>query len=142
VFLGTECPVSNGYAPELERLHQRYKGRDVVFCGIHCEPDVSLEKAKRHAQEYGLTFRLALDHEQRVAKAAGVRIMPTAVVLGKDGQLLYRGRIDNRYSEKGQRRPEATTHDLDVAIAAVLAGKRPAVPVTEPFGCPLPKISR
>ena len=33
-FLGTECPVSNGYAPEMQRLSEDYGPRGVVFRGI------------------------------------------------------------------------------------------------------------
>ena len=138
VFLGTECPVSNGYAPEYERLYQRYRGQNVAWVGVHCAPDVSADAAKAHAREFGLTFPLALDHEQLLARKTGVKTMPTAVVLSPDGQIVYRGRIDNRYSTSGQRRPEATTHELADAIAATLEGKAPAVAETAAFGCPLP----
>jgi peroxiredoxin len=138
VFLGTECPVSNGYAPEFERLYQRFRGQNVAWVGVHCAPDVSVDAAKEHAREYGLTFPLALDHEQLLARKTGVKTMPTGVVLSPDGQIVYRGRIDNRYDTSGKRRPEATTHELADAIAATLEGKAPAVVETKAFGCPLP----
>ncbi len=138
VFLGTECPVSNGYVPEFERLYQRFNNRGVAWVGIHSDPDVSADAAKAHAREYGLTFPLALDHEQLLASKTGVKTMPSAVVMSADGQIVYRGRIDNRYAMNGQRRPEATTHELAEAIAATLEGKRPTVAETQPFGCPLP----
>jgi peroxiredoxin len=138
VFLGTECPVSNGYAPEFERLYQRFHGQNVAWVGVHCAPDVSADAAKEHAREFGLTFALALDHEQLLARKTGVKTMPTAVVLSPDGQIVYRGRIDNRYATSGQRRPEATTHELADSIAATLEGQAPSVAETAAFGCPLP----
>src|SRR5262249_31496580 len=107
VFLGTQCPVSNGYAPALQRLHESYANAGVRILGVHCDPDVSAQAAQAHAREFELTFPLVLDHEQRLAKACGVHIVPTAVMIGADGQILYRGRIDNRYVAIGNRRPEA-----------------------------------
>ncbi len=65
--------------------------------------------------------------------------MPEAVVVSRDGKLVYRGRIDDRYATSGKRRDEPTTHDLSAAVDAVLAGKAPAVSQTKVFGCPLPK---
>jgi peroxiredoxin len=139
VFLGTECPVSNGYAPEFERLHQRFATDGVAFYGVYCEPGVTAEGARKHAAEYRLAFPLLLDPEQQLAATIGARTMPEVAVVSSDGKVLYRGRIDNRYTAKGERRVEATTHELRDAIQAVLEGKSPEPAVTQPFGCPLPR---
>lgn len=39
--------------------------------------------------------------------------------------VLYRGRIDDRYTADGVRREEPTTRDLEAALTAVVAGKKP-----------------
>ena len=142
VFLGTECPVSNGYAPAMKRLYAAHHQAGVQFVGIHCDEDVSTEYAKTHAAEYGIPFPIALDHQQRLAQACGVQTMPTAVVISPQGRIIYRGRIDNRYLTNGVRRFEATEFDLQDAISAGLAGKLPARTSTEPFGCPIPPPRR
>jgi peroxiredoxin len=138
LFLGTECPVSNGYAPVFTRLEKAFAPRGVRFYGVHADPDVTAETAAKHAAEYGLRFPVLLDPAQRVVRQAGVAIMPTAVVVSPAGQVLYRGRIDDRYSPEGKRREEPTSHDLEAALSAVVAGKAPPVAETKPFGCPLP----
>ena len=138
VFLGTECPISNGYAPSLKRLHETFSGRDVVLLGVHCDPDVTADQARAHAREYELPLALVLDHPQRLAQACGVTTVPTAVVIDKEGRIRYRGRIDNRYVSPGVRRPEATVYDLKGAMESALAGKQPNPATTEPIGCPLP----
>ena len=51
--------------------------------------------------------------------------------------MLYRGRIDDRYSPDGKRRNEPRTRDLEDALDAVAAGRKPAVSETPVFGCPL-----
>jgi peroxiredoxin len=137
-FLGTECPVSNGYAPAMQRFVDKYADR-VVFYGVHADPSVTAADATAHAREYGLKFPLVLDPQQQVAQRAGVKIMPEVVVARSDGTVVYRGRIDDRYAVGGKRRDQPTTHELADAIEAVLAGRQPAVNETKAFGCPLPK---
>ena len=41
LFLGTECPISNGYAPEMARLASEFRARGILFYGVHCDPDVT-----------------------------------------------------------------------------------------------------
>ncbi len=142
LFLGIECPVANGYAPEMTRLSKEFVDRGVVFVGVHCDPDVTAKLATQHAREYQLTFPILLDPEQKLAKPAGVRMMSAAVVLLPDGEVVYRGRIDDRYTEQGKRRLEPTTHDLKTAIETVLSGKKPEPAETKTYGCPLPKLKQ
>ncbi len=142
VFLGTECPVSNGYAPELRRLYERFRSSDVEFYGVYGEPGITPQSARQHAAEYQIPFTLVIDADQQLAGTIGARRMPEAAVIAPAGQVVYRGRIDNRYLSNGQRRIEATSHDLQAALESVLAGKSPQPNETEAFGCPLPKPKR
>lgn len=139
LFLGTECPVSNGYAPEIARLTKGYVEQGVRFFGVHSDPDVTAEIAAAHAKEYSLPLVLLLDPAQKLAAQAGAKIMPEAVVLSSGGQVLYRGRIDNRYTLEGKRRDQITVRDLAAALDALLAGRAIAEPLVPAFGCQLPK---
>jgi peroxiredoxin len=141
-FLGTECPVSNGYAPEMRRLAEKYQAKGVEFRGVHCDPDVTPQAALAHAAEYALPLTMLMDHDQVLAGQCGARVTPEAIIVSPDGHLAYRGRIDNRYAAGGKRRLEATTHDLEDALEAVLAGKTPTTTETEAFGCPLPRLRK
>lgn len=141
-FLGTECPVSNFYAPEYVRLAKTYTGKGVAFYGIHPDPDVSAADAERHAGEYRLTLPILLDPTQVITRQTGASVVPSAVVLSPVGEVLYRGRIDDRYSAEGVRREKPTTNDLETALSAVLAGKKPPVAETKAFGCPLPEPAK
>jgi peroxiredoxin len=140
LFLGIECPVSNSYAPEMARLAKEYTPRGVLFWGLHPDPDVSAKMAADHAAEYGLLFLILLDPAQDFARQVGVRVVPEAVVLSPQGQVHYRGRIDDRYTSNGKRREEPTTHDLASALDAVLAGKPPPAAQVPGFGCPLSPV--
>jgi peroxiredoxin len=141
LFLGTECPISNGYAPEMARLAGEFGSRGVLFYGVHCDPDVTAPIAAAHAKDFSLVFPLLLDPRQVLPPQTGAKRTPEAVLLSPAGDILYRGRIDDRYAAPGKLRPEPTVRDLQTAIEAVLAGQKPAVQQTEAVGCPLPKAA-
>ena len=142
LFLGVECPISNGLAPEMERLARHYETRGFAFCGVHADADVTPELAARHAEEFGLSFPILLDTDQDVAGQAGVTHTPEAVILSPGGLVRYRGRIDDRYARPGKGRAEPATRDLQDALEAILAGKPVTHEQTTPVGCPLPKPPR
>lgn len=139
VFLGAECPLSNQYAPDLQEMLKDWSKRGVVLEGVYSDPDATAESATAHAKEYGLTFPLLLDPEQTVARSLGIRVTPEAVVLSPDGDILYRGRIDDRYTADGIREDGPQVHDLKAAVEAVLSGKTPPNAEVRAFGCPLPR---
>jgi peroxiredoxin len=138
-FTNTECPVSNFYAPEMEQLAKTARERGVIVLGVYPDPSVDAAAGIAHGKEYNLTFPRLLDPEQTLARGLGVRVTPEVAVLSNKGELLYLGRIDDRFNPEGKRRDEPTVRDLRDALEAVLAGKPVAVPKTKSFGCPLPR---
>ncbi|MDR3635950.1 MAG: redoxin family protein [Isosphaeraceae bacterium] len=137
-FLGTECPASNAFAPEMKRLAEVYGPKGVAFYGLHPDPDVTAEAAAKHAADYSLRFPILLDHDQSVARQAGVRVTPEAVVLAPEGHVLYRGRIDDRVTPDGKHRDTPAARELMAALDAVLIDEMPTITRTRAFGCPLP----
>jgi peroxiredoxin len=135
VFVSTDCPISNRYAPELERLYQEYSPRGTAFFVVYPDPALDGGAARRHAADYGLSFPALLDREHRMVAHAGVEVTPEAAVLGADGGVLYRGRIDDRWVDFGTRRPRATRHDLRDAIDAILDGQPPPEAGGRAIGC-------
>ena len=138
IFLNPECPVANHYAPEMNRLLAK-SGDALLFFGVHSDPSVTREQAAAHAREFGLRFPVVLDPDQVLAEAAGARWTPEVAVMTADGRVLYRGRIDDRYSETGKRRDEPRRRDMELVIDALRSGDRVDVPHTKVFGCPIPK---
>jgi hypothetical protein len=142
VFVGVDCPISNRYAPVLQRLERELAPRGVTFYLVYPEPSIDAEAARRHGVDYRLGIRALLDREHRLVAFTGVEVTPEAAVLAPDGALLYRGRIDDRWVDIGTRRPRATRHDLENALQAILAG-RPVPPAEgRAVGCyiePLPE---
>ena len=137
-FVSGECPISNAYAPEIQRLCGQFASQGVGCSLIYEDLPPDAAAARRHLDEYGYRGRgisAAVDRTRAVARAAGASITPQAVIVDATGAIKYRGRIDNRYAALGKPRPQATTHDLSDAIDAALAGTTVAVPETQPVGC-------
>lgn len=134
VFVRSDCPISNRYAPELERLYREYSP-PASFYLVY--PDRSETKAaiEKHRTDYGYTFGALRDPDGSLVKLSKVRVTPEAAVFAAGGELLYHGRIDDRYVDFGKSRPQPTTHDLEEALQAVLAGKPVKVASTRAIGC-------
>jgi len=135
LFIASDCPISNSYAPEIQRICAYYTPRNVAFTLVYSDPDLSLANAKKHARDYGYTSPVLLDPTHRLARKAGATVTPEAAVFAPSGKLLYRGRIDNLYVGYGQRRYTVTRHDLRDALDAVLRGKPVPTPITPAIGC-------
>lgn len=139
-FIATDCPISNSYAPEIQRVCQDYAARGVA-CSLVYE-DVDLpgarldESVRKHLQEYRYSgIAVAIDRSRSVAKRAKATVTPEAVVVDRGGKVRYRGRIDNFYAALGQTRRQVTEHDLRDALDAILSGRSVPKSDAEPLGC-------
>ncbi|MBI3465776.1 MAG: redoxin domain-containing protein [Planctomycetes bacterium] len=141
IFVLSDCPIANSYAPEFSRLHAEFSSRGVAMLLIHADPTLTPAAANEHAKEYRLDCPVVVDPQQTWVRRAGATATPEAVVFSPAGELLYRGRIDDRYAGLGKRRTEVASRDLRDALEAVLAGKPVPQPRTEAIGCPIPTLS-
>jgi AhpC/TSA family len=136
LFVMTDCPVSNAYAPEIQRVCREYKSRGVACSLIYADVDLDVRGARHHLDQYGYRgIPAAIDATRAVATAAGASMTPTAVVVDRAGGVRYRGRIDDFYVALGRTRRTVTQHYLADALEAVLAGGPVRVPETPPIGC-------
>jgi len=134
LFLAVECPISNRYVPELNRIYSRYQSKGVPFVAHFPEPSIDQARLDRWVREFSIAFPVKLDPGARNAKLAGATLTPEAAVRHA-GKLIYRGRIDNRYVSWGKSRPEPSRRDLIEVLDLLLAGKSPAPRFTKGFGC-------
>ena len=102
IFVATDCPNSNTYAPMLARLYREYSPRGVAFFNVYSDPSESASTVRKHDADFGRLSRALLDPHQTLARETGARSTPEVVILGPEGQELYRGRVDNRFVESGQ----------------------------------------
>lgn len=135
-FVMTDCPISNAYAPEIQRTCREYRARGVDCALIYEDAGIAVEQVRAHLREYAYEdIPAAIDARRDVASAAGASITPTAVLVDSAGRIRYRGRIDNLYAALGRTRRQVTKHYLRSAVDAVLADRPVPIPETPAIGC-------
>jgi hypothetical protein len=138
IFILPDCPIANSFLPEINRLHQQFSKQGVALMVVHADAEITSDKARQHAHEYQIQPPVILDPKHERVEKAGATVSPEAVVFSKEGEIVYRGRINDQYVGLGKRRGAITTHDLKDALEAIVAGKPVPQSSTEAIGCPIP----
>lgn len=141
-FITNDCPISNQYAPEINRICSEYAAQDVGCYLVYIDPSLRPQAIRKHMAEYGHDCCPAIhDVEHELVKRLGAEVTPEATLLSASGEVLYQGRINNFYAALGKPRRMVTVHDLRDALEAALAGKPAANRKTQAVGCFIPDLS-
>ena len=135
LFLRSDCPISNRYAPEMRRLHAVFAPQGVRFRLVYVDPREEARSIQRHAEEYQLPGEILRDSAHDLVRLTGARVTPEAAVFDANRRLVYRGRIDDRYTDFGKARAKPNRRDLKLALESVLQGEPVAKPETRAVGC-------
>jgi thiol-disulfide isomerase/thioredoxin len=134
IFVRTDCPVSNRYAPTIQALSHRYSSQAFVAL-VYPDTTETPPAIQKHLHDYGYKIAALRDTRHDLVKASKVKITPEAAVFNGNGELIYHGRIDNWYQDFGHARPAPTTHELDEAIQAALNGAHAVPASVSGIGC-------
>ncbi len=134
VFVRTDCPISNRYAPTIEALSKKYSGAAVMML-VYPDNSETPQDIEKHLHEYGYKIAALRDPQHALVKLGKVDITPEVAVFNSQRELIYHGRIDNWYKEFGRARSAPTTHELDDAIQAALNSSHPAPASVGGVGC-------
>jgi hypothetical protein len=137
VFLGAECPISNRYAPEVQRLYDKFAAQGAAFWLVYPNIGESDEAVRQHIKEFRYSTPVLRDPKHELVRMAKVRVTPEAAIFRRTGELIYHGRIDDRNVDFGKERPDPTTHDFEEALSAALNGKTPKPAGGRAVGCPI-----
>ena len=142
-FVQTSCPISNRYAPEIKRLYAKFAPAGVKFWLVYPDGDDSRGGIRRHLQDYGYKLNALRDVRQALVKAAGASVTPEAAVFvpsAQGPQLVYRGRIDDRFVAYGKTRPVPTSRDVEQMLTAIIAGQPVTATTTVALGCAIEAV--
>ena len=88
-FWASWCPDCRKDAPEVVRMYEAYRPYGIEFIGISMDTDV--EAWKKAIEKYGIAYpqvsELKKFKETDIAKAYGVKWIPSMVVVGPDGEV-------------------------------------------------------
>lgn len=135
VFISNGCPTVRAYEDRLADIQHRYGDQGVQLMAVnandpHLSPRDTYAEMVTRAEDRGLTFPYLKDDGGNAARAFGAVCTPHAFVFDERRTLRYLGRIDDARDPA-----RVTAPDLEMAIVDLLAGRSPATPVTDPFGC-------
>jgi hypothetical protein len=134
-FIAVNCPIANSYAPDYAALQRELKKQGGNLVLVYSNAG-DISEASEHVRQFGLSeCPIVLDQDQVVASAFHATMTPEMYVV-KDYQVVYQGRMDDRYL--GRTRPSGNTSrtfELQNAVNAVLAGREVKVAKTKVFGC-------
>lgn len=130
LFLSTDCPVAMQYTPRINRLVEEFEPKGFGFKAVFPNEGEEQARIETYVSERKYAFPWERDPGAKLARAKGVKTVPTAVVLDPEGQVVYLGAIDDSKLVDQVKKPY-----LRDVLAAVAAGKKPPVERTEAFGC-------
>jgi len=134
IFVRTDCPISNRYAPLIQEMNAKYAS-GAAFYLVFPDKNESPEQIRAYLREYGYNLPALRDLEHALVKKSLVKVTPEAAVFNAKRDLVYRGRIDNLYQDFGKARRAATTHELADAIEAASKGVAPPATAVDGIGC-------
>ena len=136
VFSCNHCPYVTGSEERMIKFFADYSPKGVDMIAINSNetighPTDSFEYMVTRAEEKNFKFSYLRDDSQQVALAYGALRTPHYYVFDADRKLRYTGRMDDNPRNPGKE----TTRELRDAVDALLEGRQPAVPMTNPIGC-------
>ncbi|MBX3363635.1 MAG: TlpA family protein disulfide reductase [Phycisphaeraceae bacterium] len=109
-FWGTWCAPCLQAAPELQKLHEDYKSRNVHVLGLNFR-ERDPQNAIDHMKEHNYTFPILLRADQ-VVRDYRIRIFPTYYIIGFNGEIVH---VADGY------KPETTFQEMRKVIDQYLA---------------------
>lgn len=133
VFMAPKCPICQDYSVVLNDLAGAFAGK-VHFVAYFPNEHTSPEEVSDFSNQYQLTFE-AQHGGLNLARQLGAEVTPEVFLINNDGEVLYSGRIDNRFFALGKRRTKVTRHDLHTALTQCIHGQTPEPESTQAVGC-------
>jgi thiol-disulfide isomerase/thioredoxin len=74
--------------PGIQKIHEKYKGKPVTVIGVDTWERGPADGPKKYMDKQGFTYGLLLKGDD-LAKAYGISGIPTFVLIGADGKVLF-----------------------------------------------------
>src|SRR5262249_47956034 len=101
LLLGTQCPISNRYIPQINGLAKSHSDDRVEFFVVVSDPTISRKDVLTYRDQYKIALPVIFDASGTLAAQLKPTHTPEAFLLDHDGTLRYRGRIDDGFAALG-----------------------------------------
>lgn len=137
VFLSEDCPVSLSQSLELRALEEQFGSQFSFVYAFPISSDVAA--VNTFVKKANLKGKILLEGAWEQAMAWGATTMPEVFVFDADGRKVYQGRIDNSFSQIGQRQRGVIVRDVYDVLTDVLRNVPIAFRQTAAVGCLIPQ---
>lgn len=141
VFAGVDCPISNRYIPAINRLYENYGSMNVSFWMVYPGSYFDKKEVVSHVKDYQIKAPALIDRNGYLVRKTGATVTPEVAVYAPSSSdsspvnWIYRGRIDDRYTDFGKWRPKPSREDLKEVLQSLADGQRPDTRETPAIGC-------
>ncbi len=97
VFWATWCVYCRQEIPEVIKLKEQYKGKDLEILGINIQEPAQTVKA--FAEKTGINYNILLDIQGEAARSFEVQGIPMNVLIDKKGNIIYGGSFGKEVKE-------------------------------------------
>ncbi len=131
-----QCPVVQRHyqAKTMTSLYEKYAPKGVVWLAINSSKNTTNADDKTWSKQNKLAYPVLNDVTGATGHAYGAKSTPHMFVIDKNGNLVYRGGIDN--DPQGDM-TEGKTNYVSKALDEVLADKAVSTAETAHYGCPV-----
>ena len=148
-WLNFECPfVGKHYGSgNMQMLQEKYTEKGVVWLSIvssapgkqgYYPPKEMIEQKKKYN---GNMTAILMDPDGEIGKTYGATVTPHMYVINPDGELVYRGGIDDKPTTD-EADIEGATNYVDRALTAVMNGEEVSPKQAKPYGCTIKYASK
>ena len=85
----TWCGPCRFETPELQALHDKFAGKGFKVIGVSVD-DAGPDAVKQFVNENKISYPIALDPDGRIANVLRTTVLPTSVIIGRDGRIVWR----------------------------------------------------
>lgn len=134
VFLSPDCPLCKNYSLVLNELQQEFKSKINIY-GVVPGITYSNDEVKKYINDYKIAFPIMVDPQKEFTSMVKATVTPEVVLVNKDGNIVYRGAIDDWVEELGRKKIKPEQHFLKEAINQYLQNMPVAIKQTVAKGC-------
>jgi hypothetical protein len=129
MIVGVKCGATPRYAERLKALETEFRSKGVEFVYLYPNKTESRDEKLAFHRKIGLRSAWVDDEGAKICKALGFTNTAATVLVDEQGQVVYRGGIDDSADAASVKR-----RHLAEAINETLADKPVSITTSKPFG--------
>jgi len=134
VLLSPECPLCKNYSTVLNKINGQFSG-DLSVYGIVPGKAYSAKEISKFIKDYKINFPVYVDPKKELTTYIKGTVTPEVILMNQQGEVIYRGAIDDWVSDLGKKKLVVSNEYLKTAIKQYLQNQTVSIKSVEPIGC-------